>query len=276
MTARPLTRVAERTLFGKAFYVLDEDDPETLALARVRDLEPREDGYRVPAPYGAHAHKLRSNLARRKPLRLMAMRGPDTFPLGMHAVVEETEQGDFVTRRVGPDPLEGQDVAFEAPGAFRSALEARLQAFFDAVGARAQYETMRILYGPDKREYTVDFWCPDLGLFVELKPTFPTDAEIRLCETLAKEGHNVLLLYGDIAPARQDAETPPPPNRDHGTGMRGMTWDATGAAVAADLLPVWDDVRGFCFDRCVRVDDARWNHPKIQAAFRAAASVGRM
>lgn len=65
---------------------------------------------------------------------------------------------------------------------FRSRLESRWAAFFDEIGAKWDYEPQGHAVGDVA--YLPDFWLPDVasrgrpgGLFVEIKPCMPSDAE---------------------------------------------------------------------------------------------------
>lgn len=96
---------------------------------------------------------------------------------------------------------------------FRSRLEARWAVFFDALGLRWEYEKEGFELGKLGR-YLPDFWLPDVhlrggaygkgtsdysenygggygpGLWVEIKPTTPTDTETAKCEAL--RGNSVI------------------------------------------------------------------------------------
>ena len=52
----------------------------------------------------------------------------------------------------------------------RSRLEARYAVFFDRLGIRWEYEPQGFLL-PSGDGYLPDFWLPDLGCYVEVKPT---------------------------------------------------------------------------------------------------------
>lgn len=53
---------------------------------------------------------------------------------------------------------------------FRSRLEARWAVFFDALGIKWEYETEGYDLG-EAGWYLPDFWLPEIGWFVEVKPT---------------------------------------------------------------------------------------------------------
>ena len=63
---------------------------------------------------------------------------------------------------------------------FRSRLEAKWAVFFDALGIKWQYEPQGYTVGPDhdQRAYLPDFWLPDQNLWVEVKGSISTHAEL--------------------------------------------------------------------------------------------------
>lgn len=66
---------------------------------------------------------------------------------------------------------------------FRSRLEARWAVFMDAARIRWAYEFEGFqLWGGVW--YVPDFWLPDLEVWLEIKPTAPTDAERHRCASL--------------------------------------------------------------------------------------------
>lgn len=95
---------------------------------------------------------------------------------------------------------------------FRSRLEARWAVFFGSLGARWQYEPQGFLL--DGIPYLPDFWIPligswagpypegnppEKGFWVEIKPTTPTEEELRLCRLLSRgTGHCVYLVAGQV------------------------------------------------------------------------------
>ncbi len=77
----------------------------------------------------------------------------------------------------------------------RSRLEARYAVFFDALKTPWEYEKEGFDLGTDGR-YLPDFWLPELGCWVEIKPEYPTEREILKAERLGEEGHAVVIAYG--------------------------------------------------------------------------------
>lgn len=68
---------------------------------------------------------------------------------------------------------------------FRSRLEARYAVFFSALGIEWEYEVEGYVL-PDGTCYLPDFWLPTFngGMYVEVKPTYFTDAEKEKCYQL--------------------------------------------------------------------------------------------
>jgi hypothetical protein len=115
---------------------------------------------------------------------------------------------------------------------FRSRLEARWAVFFDALGIQWQYEQQGFelnldnpgnIAGPPgvtisgKALYLPDFWLPQVNMFAEVKPTWPTLNELALIAALSGHPHPVLILDG------------PPDARTYwaaeGRGPYGGPWD---------------------------------------------------
>lgn len=88
---------------------------------------------------------------------------------------------------------------------FRSRLEARWAVFFDAVGIRFEYEPEGFELS-NGRKYLPDFWLPDFGIYVEIKPLLSFDDPMRtevyeeqqaLCSNFRDEiGKAILLCRG--------------------------------------------------------------------------------
>ena len=53
---------------------------------------------------------------------------------------------------------------------FRSRIEARWAVFFDHLGLRWDYEPERYGFATQRGTYLPDFYLPQIGLFVEVKP----------------------------------------------------------------------------------------------------------
>lgn len=126
---------------------------------------------------------------------------------------------------------------------FRSRLEARWAVFFDAVGAKFEYENQG--YELPSGRYLPDFWLPEEKAFIEIKPAPqpPLDAqplprELQLAgELMVMSGFSVYVLYGDPV----DCLAPDYPGltgyRSHSDDGLGLTFlylhDYRSAAVAA-------------------------------------------
>lgn len=79
--------------------------------------------------------------------------------------------------------------------AFRSRLEARWAVFFDHLGIRWEYEPEGFELGNGLR-YLPDFWLPDWGLWVEIKPDCPDAVSREKALRLAENHHAVIILCG--------------------------------------------------------------------------------
>jgi hypothetical protein len=77
--------------------------------------------------------------------------------------------------------------------AFRSRLEARWAVFFDHLGIRWDYEPEGFELGNGLR-YLPDFWLPDWGMWVEVKPGEPDHAACEKAWRLVAKGDSPLLL----------------------------------------------------------------------------------
>lgn len=90
---------------------------------------------------------------------------------------------------------------------YRSRLEARWAMFFQLLDSKALYEFES--FDLDGTPYVPDFWMPEVktldtrgadeeGVYVEIKPTTPTDEENRKCALLSNATNKrVVLLYGE-------------------------------------------------------------------------------
>lgn len=79
---------------------------------------------------------------------------------------------------------------------FRSRLEARWAVFFDHLGIRWDYEPEGFELGNGLR-YLPDFWLPDVGLWVEVKPgALDTPAREKAWRLALNTGHPVFVTHG--------------------------------------------------------------------------------
>lgn len=80
--------------------------------------------------------------------------------------------------------------------AFRSRLEARWAVFFDHLGIAWEYEPEGFELGNGLR-YLPDFWLPDWGMWVEVKPECPDVPGMEKAVRLARwRGEPVLIVCG--------------------------------------------------------------------------------
>ena len=151
---------------------------------------------------------------------------------------------------------------------FDSRLERDHFVFLTALGQRVRREESASFF-TGTQGYCPDFRWMSRGRWVwlEIKPRFPTDEEIRRCEALARQGHAVALLYGDVkAPfSRQVGRS----SYAHANGTRAMFWEDDGEFRGADLAWGYAPARGlYLYRRASTADDA-WCHPKLVDAYRA-------
>jgi len=111
---------------------------------------------------------------------------------------------------------------------FRSRLEARWAVFFDTLGIHYEYEPEGYdlssvghadkMLAPEDMWYLPDFFLPNLGCYVEIKPLdVPDVIALTKCSVLANNGeHEVLIVMGMPGPdyrvvsARTGHELPSP------------------------------------------------------------------
>lgn len=83
---------------------------------------------------------------------------------------------------------------------FRSRLEARWAVFYDALGIGWHYEHEG--YQLPSGWYLPDFWLPDLGCHVEIKPPDPFACEVgyflRCIELAEATGHRVFCFHSEV------------------------------------------------------------------------------
>lgn len=99
------------------------------------------------------------------------------------SVIRESDEG----RRMGSDikPIETRYKGYR----FRSRLEARWAVFFDNMGLRWRYEVEGFDLG-ERGWYLPDFYLPDWGCFVEIKPDIPDDNTVMKMARLANNLHD--------------------------------------------------------------------------------------
>jgi hypothetical protein len=84
--------------------------------------------------------------------------------------------------------------------------------FFDALGVEWEYEVEGFDLGDDGK-YLPDFWLPQHGVWVEIKPAYPSETEMRKAERLSQLEYPVVLFYG--IPSDEQDNTHP---------ANGMVW----------------------------------------------------
>src|ERR1700742_1064921 len=87
---------------------------------------------------------------------------------------------------------------------FRSRLEARWAVFFNEMGWNYEYESEGFLL-EDGTPYLPDFYLPTIYTWVEVKPDYPTEEDIRKCALFSKglgNTGNVVLVNGLPSPKR--------------------------------------------------------------------------
>src|ERR1043166_4223220 len=87
---------------------------------------------------------------------------------------------------------------------FRSRIEARWAAFFDAMGWPYHYEPEGFLL-PNGRAYLPDFYLPGFDVWVEIKGAAPTMHEQQIARLCAQAGLRYYILYGPCDSARHGA-----------------------------------------------------------------------
>lgn len=79
---------------------------------------------------------------------------------------------------------------------FRSRLEARYAVYFDHLGIKWEYEPEGFELGNGLR-YLPDFWLPEWGIWIEVKPVAPDAAGVEKARRLAAGHSAVLMLVGE-------------------------------------------------------------------------------
>lgn len=86
---------------------------------------------------------------------------------------------------------------------FRSRLEARWAVFFDALGAKWEYEKEGFDLG-DYGWYLPDFWLPDFELWIEVKGQDPTDEESLKLICLVERTKHDAFVFKSIPDSPED------------------------------------------------------------------------
>ncbi|HAM40544.1 MAG TPA: hypothetical protein DCP69_04215 [Candidatus Omnitrophica bacterium] len=80
---------------------------------------------------------------------------------------------------------------------FRSRLEARWAIALDVMGIRWEYEAEGYALG-DGQWYLPDFWLSRLGVYLEVKPSIPTEKEWSLARQLSEGAGKICLIGWDL------------------------------------------------------------------------------
>lgn len=94
---------------------------------------------------------------------------------------------------------------------FRSRLEARYAVYFDHLGIKWEYEPEGFELGNGLR-YLPDFWLPEWGIWIEVKPTEPDAAGTEKARRLADAHSAVVIMVGE-------------PKAEHFSGNLFFGWD---------------------------------------------------
>lgn len=164
---------------------------------------------------------------------------------------------------------------------FRSRLEARWAVFFNCLGVRWEYEKEG--FKLPSGHYLPDFWLPNLGCWLEVKPDNPDDQAKKLCEELGWETDRaVVLLSGSPGSEKLSAFCFDCKDSSAGTGWwgdrDGLTWALTDDGELCFRVSVGPD-RYFASPNCQNefagMLSCTLSHeglPLIQAAYRRALS----
>lgn len=228
-----------------------------------------------------HHEDFRNTARCKAKVLLFTMEGSDDFIRGRYVVSSETSQHfvlvpcDDQTFALPSSPLSypGERDGFK----FRSVLECKFYTFLSSLGVRCGYESLTVRCDMEgvRKHYTVDFTTSDLSvggvrqfLCIELKPTFPTQEEIALCEAVSLQGVPIVLVYGDIVPPRKD-RAGALFERPHRNGLRAMTW-SEGECTGTDLVFAEEEDGSFGLRAVTSSKDARWCTKRLMNAYAMA------
>jgi hypothetical protein len=217
-------------------------------------------------PSDVHKEALRKvMLSGKKDVLFLEVDGDDTFVRGFFSVVAETRDHFQLTFQAPWLPEE--ESLYHDGVTYHSKLEIQFAKFFQALDVPFWYEPATFNLGLVK--YTPDFFLPLLQAYVEVKPTYPTESEIALCEQVAKMGISIYLAYaGSVKPshAMERASKSKYGFRPHSDGIKVIAWDSSGVRMEG-LVPVILESGAFAFDTIKTSDDVRWMHPALTAAY---------
>lgn len=169
---------------------------------------------------------------------------------------------------------------------FRSRLEARWAVFFTKLGVAWEHEPQGFLIGKPPQPYLPDFYLPQNGLYVEIKPAMADAADpegVRRWENFAG---TVATEWDHDKSAMFCGPIPDPGTVDRYGPPRAHTWYEAGIVIIGDYQYAWCACpSGEHFDiqfearggrihcGCPRISDDRYHtgdDPRILAAYRAA------
>jgi hypothetical protein len=171
---------------------------------------------------------------------------------------------------------------------FRSRHEARWAVFFDHLGLRWDYEPERYGFATTRGTYLPDFYLPEIGLFVEVKPGLAGDVDPHgvwrweqfAADLATNRASGRAAMFCDMIPdpTRVTPTGPPKAERwyERGVFILGDWHYAWCACPSGDHFDVQYEARGgriYC--GCFRIADDHYrtgDHPRILAAYEAAKS----
>lgn len=177
---------------------------------------------------------------------------------------------------------------------FRSRQEARWAVFFNSLGLRWEYEPQGFVVGGRRaagtrrpeRPYLPDFYLPDLGLWLEVKPAMADVVDLAAVEVWEDFAGEVATEWETGKAAMLIGPIPDPSSVDRLGPPRAERWYDAGIIIVGDWHYAWCacptgrhfdiqyEARGGLIEcGCPRVSDGRLrsgNHPLILDAYTAA------
>lgn len=170
---------------------------------------------------------------------------------------------------------------------FRSRLEARWAVFFDALGIPWEYESEGFDLG-EAGKYLPDFWLPTFGVWVEIKGSAISAADVRKVQELAKQSNQRVYVF--------EGQVGVPEGERSGASFRfaggsigkmfgskmarwldgecvGWVWACCAGCEALDIIGVRADMRTTHFPQaciCPRCGKIQPDSPRLKRAYEAA------
>jgi len=169
---------------------------------------------------------------------------------------------------------------------FRSRLEARWAVFFETLGWQYTYEPEGFVL-PDGTWYLPDFFLPAFGVWVEIKPQPPTEAQRQIAWQFAMQGLRYYLLYGPCASRdhgaywveeADDDTTLLPEDRFETIDAHVAMFSSCPQCPASVWLVDWYGRNGYggaCWSACrpqCTFDERGWESARFERAYTAARS----